>query len=342
MTRNGILAAGNFIMYHTRMIDGWPAQDMTATILSETCSNGGGAYDLLKDLSAMRAPFPLAAAGLVGYDVDGEWILADCNLAGIDTTALEQTEGASTSHTEAMVVASTRRMTSFHQPGASEFFGVKNLDLECRSERFLHIGSLMALERLDGALPDGRTEAAALLEQACYAGMITSVDFANCHHPSLRRISKSILPLTDYLIINEEEASHAAGIEVYDDQGINVAAIIRAGQTLIQGGVRRQVVIHFLEGAVTVTASGEIYVQGSVRLPRPGFIVGTHGVGAAFTAGYLYAIHEGLPPPEALRLAVTTAAASLTHQTPSGGLRPVQECHALVATHPFRELRYDR
>ena len=36
----------------------------------------------LKDLAAMRAPFPLAAAGLVGSDANGDWIIRDCQAAG--------------------------------------------------------------------------------------------------------------------------------------------------------------------------------------------------------------------------------------------------------------------
>ncbi|MDB6137593.1 MAG: PfkB domain protein [Verrucomicrobiaceae bacterium] len=66
MTRNGILAGGNFIIDYVKIIDAYPLQDMLSTIVRETSSNGGGPYNVLKDLAAMRAPFPLEAAGLVG------------------------------------------------------------------------------------------------------------------------------------------------------------------------------------------------------------------------------------------------------------------------------------
>ena len=52
--RQGILAAGNFIVDYVKVIDGYPAQDMLASILSESRSNGGGPYNVLKDLAAMK------------------------------------------------------------------------------------------------------------------------------------------------------------------------------------------------------------------------------------------------------------------------------------------------
>ncbi|MCF7790242.1 MAG: carbohydrate kinase family protein [Prosthecobacter sp.] len=97
MTRSGILAGGNFIVDHVKMIDAWPEQDMLAFIQSEMSSNGGGPYNVLKDLAAMRCGYPLSAVGLVGTDLNGDWILRDCEAAGIDISQLHQTERAPTS-----------------------------------------------------------------------------------------------------------------------------------------------------------------------------------------------------------------------------------------------------
>ncbi|MDA0811743.1 MAG: hypothetical protein O3C21_05050, partial [Verrucomicrobia bacterium] len=49
--RNGILAGGNFIVDHVKVVDHYPEQEMLASILSESMSNGGGPYNVLKDLS---------------------------------------------------------------------------------------------------------------------------------------------------------------------------------------------------------------------------------------------------------------------------------------------------
>jgi len=59
--RSGILAGGNWIVDHTKIIDVYPAQHALANILAEISSNGGGPYNVLKDLVRLQAPFPLAA-----------------------------------------------------------------------------------------------------------------------------------------------------------------------------------------------------------------------------------------------------------------------------------------
>ncbi|MFZ4768392.1 MAG: PfkB family carbohydrate kinase, partial [Roseimicrobium sp.] len=109
MNRSGILAAGNFIIDYVKLISHWPEQDTLASIVSETSSNGGGPYNVLKDLAAMGAPYELEACGLVGQDANGDWILRDCHAAGIATAQLHQTTEAPTSYTDAMTVASTGR-----------------------------------------------------------------------------------------------------------------------------------------------------------------------------------------------------------------------------------------
>ena len=117
--RHGLLAAGNFIIDHVKTIDAFPEQDMLVNITADTASNGGGPYNVLKDLSELGAPFPLAAAGLVGNDPAGDTILTDLSTHGIDTTAVLRTADAPTSYTDAMTVASTGRRTFFHHRGTN-------------------------------------------------------------------------------------------------------------------------------------------------------------------------------------------------------------------------------
>ncbi|MGA7130516.1 MAG: carbohydrate kinase family protein, partial [Chthoniobacterales bacterium] len=61
--RSGILAAGNWIVDHVKVIDIWPSQDALAIIQSETDGNGGSPFNVLIDLSRLGANFPLQAAG---------------------------------------------------------------------------------------------------------------------------------------------------------------------------------------------------------------------------------------------------------------------------------------
>lgn len=335
--RSGILAGGNFIIDHVKMIDAYPQQDMLANISSETSSNGGGPYNALKDLAAMHAGFPLEAAGLVGKDANGDWILRDCLAAGIDVRQLRQTDRAPTSYTDAMTVASTGRRTFFHQRGANALLGEADFDFSHTRARLFHLGYLMLLDEMDRLLPDGRTVASRVLEKAKQSGLVITVDIVSTESPGFRAVAEAALPFTDYLLINEIEAGKVAGMDLRDGAGVRVEATVDAAKALLSKGVGQQVVIHFESGAVVADRSGEVVVQGSLQLP-PNFIVGATGAGDAFAAGYLFGIHEQMPTPERLRLAMCTAAACLTHPTPSLGLRPVAECLKFADQLGFRAM----
>lgn len=333
--RQGLLAGGNFIIDYVKIIDVWPQQDMLANIQSETSSNGGGPYNVLKDLAAMKVAFPLEAVGLVGRDANGDWIVEDCRRAGIDTRQLRQTSEAPTSYTDAMTVASTGRRTFFHQRGANALLDEADFDFSATNAKVFHLGYLMLLDAMDRLQADGRTAASRVLEKAGQAGLRTTVDIVSTDNPQFRAVGEAALPFTDYLLINEIEAGKAAGLSLRTDDGVDVAAACEAARQLLARGVRRQVVIHFEGGAVVADRDGRVTRQGSLVLP-PNYIAGATGAGDAFAAGYLFGIHENWSTEECLELAVCSAAACLSDPTPSRGLRPVEECLKLAARFGFR------
>jgi sugar/nucleoside kinase (ribokinase family) len=323
--RQGILAAGNFIVDYVKVIDAYPAQDTLASILRESRSNGGGPYNVLKDLAAMQAGFPLAACGLVGDDANGQWIKRDCQAHGIDVAQLHLSKEHPTSYTDAMTVQSTGRRTFFHCRGANAHFAPEHCALGETDARILHLGYLMLLDRLD-TFEGGQTLAARLLSDARSAGLETSVDMVSAPHPRFRELARGALPQTDHLLLNEIEAGYTLG-ETLGAKGAD--ALIRAAEQLLALGVKKTVTIHTEHGAVCATAEGLRLKQASLKLPA-GFSQGATGAGDAFAAGMLYGLHEGWRPAESLRLAVAAAAACLTDPTPSGGMRPLAECLALA------------
>jgi sugar/nucleoside kinase (ribokinase family) len=334
MTRTGFLAGGNFIIDHVKLIDAWPEQDMLAFIHRETSSNGGGPYNVLKDLAAMQVGYPLAAAGLVGKDANGDWILRDCREAGINTTQLHQTDAAPTSYTDAMTVQGTGRRTFFHQLGANAILGEAHFDFSRTQAKIFHLGYLMLLTEMDRLLENGRTVASRVLEAAQAAGLLTSMDLVSSTNPQFRQITEASLPFTDFLILNEIEAGNATGTELRAKVP-DIEKIQAVARKLLDQGVRREVIIHFEAGAVVAEKNGTLHHQPSLKLPA-GFIAGATGAGDAFAAGYLHGTHEGWPVAERMKLAVCTAAACLTHPTPSQGLKPVAHCVRLVDELGFR------
>ena len=331
--RTGILAAGNFIVDYVKVIDEYPQQDMLANILSESRSNGGGPYNVLKDLGAMQTSYPLSACGLVGEDTNGHWIRADCLAHGIEVAQLHATSAQATSYTDAMTVEATGRRTFFHQRGANALFDASHVNFAATNARILHLAYLMLLDRLDERDEQGQTRAAKLLGAAQAAGIETSVDMVSTENPAFQPIALSALPFTDHLIVNELEASRVLGDNIAAD---DAAALTKAARQLLEAGVGRTATIHTVHGAVCAATSGETCLQPALRLPQ-GYSKGATGAGDAFAAGLLHGLHESLPLQERLLLAVCVAGASLSHPTPSQGVLPIADCLALGSVFGFNK-----
>jgi sugar/nucleoside kinase (ribokinase family) len=335
LSRNGILAAGNFIVDHVKMIDYYPGEEMLATIASQTSGNGGGPYNILKDLAKMGAPFPLEAAGLLGRDAAAQWIQADCVAHGISTTDFRYTDHGATSYTDAFTVTGTGRRTFFHQPGTNAQLAPEHFDFSRTNARLFFLGYLLLLDTLDLLRPDGSTGAADVLQAASAAGLVTAVDCVSKQHPDYGKIVAAALPHTDLFISNEVECGRILGRDLQQEGKLDVAAATEACRELLAKGVRQAVVIHAIEGAVAVTKDGAAFHQRSLQVPAEA-IQGATGAGDAFAAGFLYAWHEGKSMPEALQWSVAAAACCLSHPTTSDGMKPLQECLELITRYGIR------
>ena len=237
MKQSGLLCAGNFIVDRIRMVEAWPQQDMLTSITSETMANGGGPFNILKDLVALGASFPLEAAGCVGDDADGRWIIEDCRKAGIETRQMHTIPAAPTSYTEVMCVTATGRRTFFHRRGANALFDEEHVDFTQTNAGHFHLAYLMLLDALDSPDANGRSRASLLLEKAKIAGLTTSVDIVSTESPGFVQNVQSALSFTDYLFINELEAERATGMCITEAGKISIKAAHEAALALLRGGV---------------------------------------------------------------------------------------------------------
>jgi sugar/nucleoside kinase (ribokinase family) len=323
--RRGILAGGNWIVDRVSLIDHYPEQDRLATIFTSFRSNGGAAYNVLRDLAQLQAPFPLAGAGLIGDDEAGQYILEDCRQAGIDTTQLTITSGAPTSFTEVMTVKNTGRRTFFHQPGANSLLDVSHFDLSASNARIFHFGYLLLLDTLDAQRQDGLTGGAILLREAKRLGFKTSADLVSAESDRFPAVVTPALPFIDYLFLNELEAERLTG-QVTDREGSpDWDGIACAAADLVRSGVGELVCIHCPEGVFVRTKDGREFRIGSVRVPEDQ-IISAVGAGDALAAGILMGLHEGWDLEQCLELGVSAAAACLSHATCSAGVRSWSEC----------------
>jgi sugar/nucleoside kinase (ribokinase family) len=335
--RNGVLAGGSWVLDRTKIIDFYPAQDALANILAETSSNGGGPYNVLIDLARLRAPFPLAAVGVLGDDAAGKYIRDDCHKHQIDTRQLHITKEAPTSYTDVMTVKSTGRRTFFHRRGANMFLTAEHFDFAQSEARIFYIGYLLLLDRLDQPEPMCGTVAASVLQRAQKAGLKTILDLVSEDGDRFTQIVRPALKFCDYCVLNEFEAERTTGIEIVRDGRVDFDAARKAAHELLVAGVHEWVVIHFPAGAIAVGSGGQELAQPSINIPQER-IAGTVGAGDAFAAGILLGLHEDVQMDVALTYAVCTAAASLLDATSSKGVKPLSECLHLAEEFGYRPL----
>lgn len=334
--RRGIIAGGNWIIDHVKLIDTWPPQDALVTILSESSSNGGSPYNILKDLARLGATFPLEAIGLVGDDADGRTIIEDCRAHRIDTTQMQMTSQAATSYTDVMTVRGTGRRTFFHQRGANALLDVEHFDFAKTRAKIFHLGYLLLLDRLDAAGSEGNARAGEVLARARQAGLKTSIDVVSEDSDRFARVVLPVLSEVDYLFLNDFEAERLTGISLREGDRVSPAAIEQAARSLIDAGVREWVVLHFPEAVYARSRGGEDHWQPSVKVPAND-IRGAAGAGDALAAGVLHGLHEEWSIAKSAELGVCAAAAALYHPTCSEGLRSIEECLALGRRLGFRE-----
>jgi len=334
--RSGILAGGNWIRDRVKTIDAWPEQDGLANILGQCVGNGGGPYNVLKDLAQLGAPFPLAGAGLLGDDADGRAILADCRASGIDTAQLHLAAGLTTSYTEVMSVRGTGRRTFFHHRGANASLGPGHFDFAQARGRIFYLGYLLLLDALDAPGPDAAPAARDVLRRARAAGLQTSLDCVSAPAGRFAAVVP-VLPEVDLLFVNDFEAEQLCGLSLGRGDSLDRRAVEAAGRALVGLGVRRWAVTHFPQGACACSGAGEIVWQSAVRVP-PALVAGSAGAGDALAAGVLYGEHEGWPMARSLELGVCAAAASLRHPSCSESVASSAECLAFGREHGFAAL----
>jgi sugar/nucleoside kinase (ribokinase family) len=334
-SRNGIIAGGNWIVDAVKMIDVWPQQDALANISSTTKGSGGSPFNILVDLALLGAKFPLAGSGLVGDDDNGRWILDLCAQHGIETSQLRKTADAPTSFTDVMTVKDSGRRTFFHARGANALLDAPHFDFANTNARIFHLGYLLLLDRLDAPSATHGTVAAEVLAKARAAGLKTSVD---CVSEDSDRFASVIMPAlkhVDCCIMNEFEAGRCTGRRVRRNERIDPIQLRGAMQLLLDAGVRERVVVHYPEGGCALGRDGSWTEQFSVKLPL-GYVKGAAGAGDAFAAGVLLGWHDDKPIADQLRYGVCAAAANLSDETCTGGLKPLDDCLQIGARFGFR------
>lgn len=331
--RNGILAGGNWIVDHIKLIEVYPAEERLANISMEITSNGGAPYNLLVSLYKMNTGIPLEGIGIIGDDAKGDLILNECRTMDIDATQISRVSNVATSYTDVMTVQSTGRRTFFHYRGANAQLKKDDFDFSKTKAKIFHLGYLLLLDGLDEMDDRGKTGAQEVLKRAKDSGLITSVDIVSEQSNRYRDIIPPSLPYVDILFINELETQMLTDHVLVDERGeMNVEKGFQAAQVLLDLGVREWVIVHFSKGAIAVHKSGKRLLQHGVKVPASD-IQCTVGAGDAFAAGVLAGIHQNWAMERCLLSGVSVAASSLRDVTSTGSIEVWENCLEMGTTY---------
>ncbi len=320
--KTGILAGGNWIVDHIKVIDQFPHQDGLSNIVNQKLNTGGSPYNILKNLSHLGASFKLSGIGLVGEDNNGNYILDDCIKSSIDKRGIKMLPGESTSFTDVLTVKSTGRRTFLHQKGVSSKLGTEYFRLEKYKAKIFHLGYLLLLDRLDSVNADARTEASLLFQKASEMGFKTSADLVSEESERYRHVMASSLPFIDYLFLNTFDLEKLTETIIKADGNISFRNMEEASLKLFDHGLREWVITEYKTGIFAMHASGEKHIIGKANLPLKE-IAGQAGVSDAIAAAILYGLHEGWEMPRSLELAACAVACCQTDVSCTEGILPL-------------------
>ena len=305
---SGIAVAGSILIDRINEIEKYPGVGELTKIKSVTPATGGCVPNVAIDLKRLTPSLPVYAIGKVGRDEDGELARRILSSEGVDVSGIT-TGDDRTSFTEVMSEVGGQR-TFFTYPGASDDFGIADIDFDSLEADMLHLGYYLLLKKVDGG--DGEL----ILAEAKKRGIRTSIDLVSENSDRYARIIPS-LKYTDNLIINELEAGKLAGIEPTADNLEEIA------KKLLALGVKERVIIHEKSLGILVSERGTTTIS-SYALPK-GFIKGTTGAGDAFCAGALLAIYEGKSDREILEYATLSALGALSEADAVSGMKTLDE-----------------
>ncbi len=336
--KKGIISAGNWIVDHVKIIDRFPLENMLVNISNVYKSVGGGPNNVLTDLACLNVGIPLYAAGIIGADEDGNYIMEQLKRYNINQKHIQVSNTHPTSFTDAMTVESTGNRTFFHNRGANAFLSVGHLNKIDVGAKIFHLAYLLLLDSLDEADEEHGVKAAILLKELKQKGYKTSIDVVSEESEKMRRIVTPCLPYVDYLIINEIEAGFMSGMDVRENDILNMQPVKKTAKQLINKGVQELVIIHCPEGAYLVDKAGKELWVPSWKISNDE-IKGATGAGDAFCAGCLYGIHEEWPYGKTLQFAHAMARFNLLDPTSVGGAVPLDVMEGFMTSAVANEIQ---
>ena len=173
--RKGIMLAGNILTDTVKMISSYPEKGMLVTVTDIKRGVGGSVPNSGMDLKTMDPSLPVFAAGRVGDDDNGRYVVARMKEVGMDVSGVKHAKSG-TSFSDVMTVSGTGERTFFHYRGANAEFDITDVEPDKVNVKMFHLGYLLLLDKVEEKDAEYGNRAARLLAGMQKRGIETSVD----------------------------------------------------------------------------------------------------------------------------------------------------------------------
>jgi sugar/nucleoside kinase (ribokinase family) len=283
----------------------------TAHLLDEIrITVAGTAGGTSVDLARLGAR--VLAAGAIGQDEIGDFLVAVLEREGIAHAELARKPGVQTSATILPIHPDGTR-PAWHVRGANATIALEDIPLHAVAAcDAVHLGGITALGPLDGE------PGAQVLRHAREAGALTTADCLGVKHPDALAFCRACLPYVDIFMPNEDEACTIVG-ETDPRAAAEALRALGAACVLVKCGP---------DGCIVADEAGVRAV--------PGFaidVVDTTGCGDAFCAGVIVARCGGWAIDRAAALGNATGALTARGLGSDAGARDLDEALRFMADH---------
>lgn len=277
------------------------------TVSSRGLARQPGGKGTLQAIAAARLGAEVTLYGRVGADLFGDEVLAAVSAAGTNTAPVERLVGEPTG-TSLILAGPDRQTLTAHAPGASG-----KVD-EGYVARFLP-----QIQGADALLLDLGVPLSAVI--ALLRGLPPARPVVVLNPITAHDLSGLPWERVDFLVGNREEFATRTGWTAGGPE-----EVARAGQALLDLGVRNLVVTAGPDGAYLVEKAG------ATRFPAHDVpVVDSTGAGDAFSAALAAKLAAGRGPYEAVGFASAAAALTVTKQGAISALPTAAEVQALLA-----------
>ena len=321
--RKGITIAGSLIADQFYKIDTYPTEG-NLVIVRDTEGYIGGSGNLILDMAKLDPELTVEVGAIVGHDEGGETIMnALAKYPNIRTDQIVR-EGRS-AVTMVFNAQDTKQRTFFFMPEASDKYNIDYINWDTIDSEIFHLEYLLLMKNIDAPDEEYGTHGARILAEAKKRGMKTSIDIVSEQSDRATKVVLAALKYTDYCAINEVEAEAATGVDLTGSADALMNNAKDALLKLKELGVGKWAVIHSPSYSFGYDCEEDRYeTLKSFSLPK-GYIKGTNGAGDAYCSGILYAALRGDDLKDAMYLATSCAAVSLSEENGTDAMRPYRD-----------------